>query len=100
MSLLHDERGQSLLWVVIWIVGVMLALWVFTLLYGSVLEPIANIASGMQAVQDEGYGGHIDIVLATLKFSGLLLAVGSILLFIIFAVWRERFIGRTRRGPR
>lgn len=94
MKFASDERSQSLIWVIIWFVASLLALWVFTTLYGGLIEPIADIASSMSAVQSEGYGGHIDLILSTLQMAGLFLGIGSILLFIVFAVWREQFRGR------
>lgn len=100
MTLHGDERASGLLTVVVWTVGVLLALYMFVLLYGSFLEPLADIALSIEAVHNQGYDSLVDSYLTTLALAGLLLGVGAICLAIIYAVWREKFIGRTRRRPR
>lgn len=92
------SRAQSPIHVVIWLVVVMFALWIATLIFARFLEPLAEIVGGMQAVQDQGYSGHIDIYLTTTMWAFILLGVGAIVLFVVFAVWKEGFLGQ-RRGP-
>jgi len=96
------DRAQlnGLLQVAVFLVGTILALWFLTLLYGALLKPIAEIALNMEAVQDTGRAGQVERVMNIIPFAGLLLGVGAILLAIIFAVFREQFIGRTGRRVR
>jgi len=96
-TLRADERGRSIIWVALWLIATLISLWIFTLIYGAVLEPLAEVARDVQAVESEGYLPVVDLSMAALKFAGLLLGIGSILLAIIYAVWQERFIGRRRR---
>lgn len=98
MTLQGDRRGQSLWWVLVWLIGILLALWIFALLFGAVLEPIADVATGMAAV-DGTHETTINLVMQTLTIAGMALGVFAILLTIIFAVWNERFLGQRRRMP-
>lgn len=98
-TLRSDERGRGIIWVMLWLISTLVALWLYTLIYGSVLEPLANIARSIDAVESEGYLSIVDLGMSSLAFAGLLLGIGAILLAIIYAVWQERFIGRRRPRP-
>jgi hypothetical protein len=98
MSASASPRG--LIQVVIFLVGSFLSLWVLVLLFGSLLEPIADVARNIPAVQNTGRASMIDRVMSIVPMAGLVLGVGAILLTIIYAVFREQFIGRTGRVRR
>lgn len=95
------SRAQiGLIHVGLLVVTVLVALWVYAVIGPAILEPIHDIASSNEAVQEEGHQGRLDTILAvTLNHAPKLLGVGIILLAIIFAAFRERFVGRTRRPP-
>lgn len=91
------SRAQSPIRVVLWFIATLVTIWVATLIFGYFLEPLADIAGNMQAVQNSAYSGHIDIYLTATMWGFILLGVGAMALIVIFAVWREGFLGQRRR---
>jgi len=99
-SLHSDERALGLIGVFLWFLTLLFSLWIFWLMVGHVLEPIRDIVMGMEVVQSSGYDSGLERLWPVLViFAPLLLLVGGICLIIIYAVWRERFLGG-RRVPR
>lgn len=99
-SLSGDDRGLGLIGVFLWFLTLLFALWIFWLMVGHFLEPLREIVMAQQVVQDSGYTTGLERLWPILVIMApLLLLVGGIVLIIIYAVWRERFLGG-RRVPR
>lgn len=98
--MMRDERGMGLIRVIIWFLTVLFSLWIFSLLLGRVLEPIRKIALSFDAVSSMGYDSGVNLLWPIVsKWAPLLLAVGAILLIIIYAVFQEQFRGARRPHP-
>ena len=94
---MKTDRGQGLIWVIIWLITILFSLWIFTLIAGSVLEPMRDLVLSFDSTQDSGYASAINLFWPILvKWAPLLLGVGAILLTILYAAWRERFTSRRR----
>lgn len=93
------DRAQlgGLLQVLVFLVATLLGLWILTLLYGALLQPIADLALSMDAVQQSGNDTLIERVMAIVPYAGLALGIGTIVLVIVYAVFREQFVGRSGR---
>lgn len=100
MSLRRDDRGLGIIGVVFWLLGALMALWIFMLLAANVLEPVFAIVMDSDAVKNMGYDSGANRLWPMLTlYAPLLFGVGAFLLFIIYAVFRERFLGARRPGP-
>lgn len=88
---------MGLLRVGIAVLGVLLTLWVYSIFAPAIMEPMHDTVNGSDAVQGEGYSGDVDNILElVVKDAPTLMMGGFIVLFIAFAVWRERFESRRR----
>jgi len=96
-KLTTDTRGQSLLRVIVWFVTSLFLVYLFTLMYGYIIEPIASVARGFSSVSNSGYSDVLSLSIRSVSLAGMFLAVSVVLLFFVYAVWRENFLGPGRR---
>ena len=99
MTMTMNTRGQTLWWTMVWFVGILVGLWIFVLLFGELIEPLHSFATDLDAVEGTSYESAADLLLQTMSVAGLLLGVGAVALIIVFAVWKEGFLGQRRRRP-
>lgn len=94
-----DTRGiVGIIRVGVLLIFVLALLWIFAIVAPATLEPIYDVASSNEDVQDQGYGGTVDTTLAVaLQHAPTLFGVGFILLVIAYAAFRERYTGVRRR---
>jgi len=88
-----DQRGQGLLRVVVWFVSSLFLFYLFTLLYGKIIEPILAVVQSFSSVSNAGYMDTVDLTVKSVSLAGMFLGVSIVLLFLVYAVWRENFLG-------
>lgn len=95
-----DRRGSAeLIIVIVWIVVMVFALYVFAIAGPSAIEPLHDFAQDNDAVEAANHSETVsDYQSTSLWYGPALLAVGSLLLLLVYVVFRERFSG-PRRPP-
>ncbi len=93
-----QDRAQGLVYVFLFVLTSLLALWVLFVVGTAVIEPIFGVAQDIGAVESEGYDGTVDRLLSIFfVWTPLTIGVGVLLLTIIYAVFQEQFRNSTPR---
>lgn len=89
------DRGQGdLIGVMIFLVGMVVALWIFAIVAPPIIEALVDMSTDVDAVDEQGYSSNVDRYQhVVLQQSPTILGGGFVVLVILFAVFRERFLG-------
>ena len=84
--------------VLVGLVTLMFSLWLFAIVGPALLEPLVSIVGAQAVVATGPMAGDLNTIQqVTLRDAPLLLAVGFIVLSIVYAVFRELFTTPGRR---
>jgi hypothetical protein len=79
---------------------VMFTIGIYFMVAPSVIDPLSEQARGFDSVQDQGYADDVNRTQTqTLQQGPTLLIAGMFVLVVVYAVFRERFVGGGRRRP-
>ncbi|QSG02526.1 hypothetical protein [Natranaeroarchaeum sulfidigenes] len=91
---MRDRAQADLIGVMIFFVTVLVALWIFTIVAPPIIDALVDMSTDIDAVEEQGYSGTVDRYhTVVLQQAPTILGGGFIVLIILFAVFRERFLG-------